>query len=195
MARQNKPTALKALEGNKGKRGLNNNEPQPDNLNELEPSAWLPEAAQLVWRELAFKLRKAGVLTVIDVPALEKMCVAIATYRRATLALYGVELVEAAPKEEKAGGDRKDKARPIGFTAPQVDADKPGEEKTKPAAPAGAMLNPWAIVQSMSFKQATLLMRDFGMTPAARSRVLVEPNGDLFGNGSGQSKEAKYFGS
>ena len=72
------------MEGNRGKRGLNNQEPDPDYLNELEPSAWLPEDAKLVWRELAFKLRKAKVLTVLDVPPLEDLCVTIATYRRAT---------------------------------------------------------------------------------------------------------------
>ncbi len=36
-----KPTELKVLEGNRGKRGLNRKEPDADFLDDLEPSAWL----------------------------------------------------------------------------------------------------------------------------------------------------------
>jgi len=164
MPTPTKPTALKALEGNRGKRPLNKNEPEPDLLNDLEAPEWLPEPAKAVWRELAWKLRKAKVLTVLDVPALEKACVAIATYRAATLAC-GMEFLIA--------GKAKDGAA---------------------ALPAGKAMNPWLIIQSMSFKQAMVLLREFGMTPAARSRVMIDPQLGLFGNGnSGQDKNTSYF--
>lgn len=42
-------------------------------------------------------------------------------------------------------------------------------------------LNPWMIVQSMTFKQAMAVLREFGMSPAARARVMVQPQDDLFG--------------
>lgn len=51
------------------------------------------------------------------------------------------------------------------------------------AVETGEHINPWLIVQSMSFKQAMAVFQQFGMSPAARSRVAVNPQGDLFGNG------------
>lgn len=187
------------MEGNRGKRSLNRNEPDPDYLDDLAPSAWLPEDAKVVWRELAFRLRKAKVLTMLDVHPLEKLCVAIATYRRATLAINGGELIE---KNGKAGDAGKDApaSRPIGFVSlgegsdGQAGAGELAKGNAKPAAAASganATLNPWVIVQSMSFKQATLLMREFGMTPAARSRVMIDPQLGLFGGE--QEKSAQYF--
>lgn len=203
MGRPSKPTELKVLEGNRGKRALTKGEPQPDFLNELVPPAWLPADAAAVWSELAFKLRASKVLTVLDVPALEKMCVAIATYRRATLAACGMELIEKSGESTGEKGKSEKPHRPMGFVgmaksvdAPQGDAmaEAKGEAKVPAAPPAGgATLNPWLIVQSMAFKQATALMREFGMTPAARSRVLIDPNFGLFGNGDSQEKGKSYF--
>jgi P27 family predicted phage terminase small subunit len=199
MPTPRKPTELKAIEGNRGKRSLNRNEPQPDFLNELAPPAWLPADAAAVWSELAFRLRATKVLTVLDVPAFETTCVAIATYRRATRAVAGFELIEKdADAREPRDGKKK---RPIGFGvgAEPGAAEVPNvaDVENKPAVPAtGSQLNPWLIVQSMAFKQATAMLREFGMTPAARSRVLIDPQLGLFGGGNGSGKEDKgstYF--
>ena len=191
MSRPRKPTELKLLEGNKGKRAQNSQEPQPDFLNDLEPPAWLPDDAKAIWRELAFRLRATKVLTILDVPALEKMCVAIATWRRATLAAHGVELIDKADEKE-AKREPEKAARAIGFTAEQKSAADPEKGQAEASAKrAGGALNPWLIVQSMAFKQATALMREFGMTPAARSRVMVDPQLGLFGNAG--EKKADYF--
>jgi len=37
------------------------------------------------------------------------------------------------------------------------------------------------VAQSMAFKQANSIMQQFGMTPVARTRVVVNSKGDLFG--------------
>lgn len=42
-------------------------------------------------------------------------------------------------------------------------------------------LSPWMLVQSMTFKQGMAALREWGATPAARSRVMVDPQGDMFG--------------
>lgn len=42
-------------------------------------------------------------------------------------------------------------------------------------------LSPWMMLQSMSFKQGMAALREWGATPAARSRVMVDPQTQLFG--------------
>lgn len=55
----------------------------------------------------------------------------------------------------------------------------------------GDSLNPWVIVQSMSFKQTFAVFQQFGMSPAARTRIAIQPQGDLFGDQD--NKAAVYF--
>ena len=141
MARPTKPTALKLIEGNKGKRSLNKHEPDPEYLNDLTAPEWLPESAKKVWDEIVPALRQAKVLTKIDVPMLCKGCVAISQYRLASRML-GDDLVIN------------------------------GEKATS--------LNQWMVAQSMAFKQAMAVFQQFGMSPAARTRIAIQPQGDLF---------------
>lgn len=46
----------------------------------------------------------------------------------------------------------------------------------------GQMLNQWLVAQQMCGKRAEAFMAKFGMDPAARSRIMVNPQGNLFGN-------------
>ena len=43
-------------------------------------------------------------------------------------------------------------------------------------------INPLASYQSMMFKQALAMERELGGTPAARTRIAVQPQGDMFGS-------------
>lgn len=155
-----KPTALKLVTGNPGKRGINKQEPDPTYLHDLTPPGWLDEPAAEVWDEVAPKLRAARVLTEIDVQALAMGCVAIAQYRRA-VRRTGTDLVKSKLMETEDGQIQE----------------------------TGEQVNPWYIVQSMSFKQAMAVFAQFGMSPAARTRIAVQPQGDLF-DGQGP---ASYF--
>jgi len=155
MGRPAKPTALKVVGGNAGKRALNKNEPDPDYLQDLTPPAHLSTAASAVWNDLAPKLRQARVLTQLDAVALEMMCNAVSMYRLAVA--------------------------------------NAGEKPLARSAETGTVsLSPWMIAQSMAFKQATAIMAQFGMTPAARSKVCINPQGDLFGPDN-KNPTAKYF--
>jgi P27 family predicted phage terminase small subunit len=130
-------------------------------LQDLTPPSWLDAAAAAVWNETAPKLRAARVLTEIDAQLLAMGCVSIAQYRQ-SVQRTGSALVKTAIKEDKEGNPYE----------------------------TGEQINPWFIVQSMSFKQAMAVFREFGMSPAARTRIAIQPQGDLFGD---NEKSAGYF--
>lgn len=159
MARVHKPTALKIIEGNKGKRALNKSEPDPEYLNDLAAPKFLSESAAMVWDEIVPNLRSARMLTKVDVPMLAMGCTAIAQYRVAA-SKADINLV----KSKIIVGDE---GQPV---------------------ETGEHVNPWLIVQSMSFKQAMAVFQQFGMSPAARTRISVNPQGELF-----DGKAASYF--
>jgi len=71
--RKPKPTALKVLEGNPGKRPLNENEPVPPKGSIKCPTWLLPEAKK-EWKRLAPPLEAMGVLTIADISAFEGYC-------------------------------------------------------------------------------------------------------------------------
>lgn len=80
--RKPKPTALKILEGNPGKRPLNENEPIPPKGNIKCPTWLLPEAKK-EWKRLAPSLEAMGVLTMADLTAFEGYCQAYARWKEA----------------------------------------------------------------------------------------------------------------
>lgn len=77
-----KPTALKILEGNPGKRPLNENEPIPPKAS-LKCPAWLLPEAKKEWKRLAPALESMGVLTSADITAFEGYCQAYARWKEA----------------------------------------------------------------------------------------------------------------
>jgi P27 family predicted phage terminase small subunit len=68
-----KPTHLKLLEGNPGKRPLNQNEPKPKPIAPKPPS-WLDKEAKKEWKRVAPELERLGLLTVVDGAALAAYC-------------------------------------------------------------------------------------------------------------------------
>lgn len=77
-----KPTVLKVLQGNPGKRPLNTNEPKPQPIAPKPPS-WLPREAKREWKRLAPELEKLGLLTIVDGTAFANYCLAYARLREA----------------------------------------------------------------------------------------------------------------
>ena len=82
--RKPKPTALKVLEGDRGKgrRPLNEHEPVPPRGGVKCPSWLLPEAKK-EWKRLAASLEAMGVLTMADLTAFAGYCQAYARWREA----------------------------------------------------------------------------------------------------------------
>lgn len=55
------------------------------------------------------------------------------------------------------------------------------------------MLNQWLVAQQACGKRAESFMAKFGMDPASRSRVMVNPQGDLFGASDKPSGTGRFF--
>jgi len=70
-----KPTKLKIVEGNRGKRKLDlSAEPQPDPVSDLTAPETLSGIAKAEWQRTAKHLHKIGLLSCIDRQALEAYC-------------------------------------------------------------------------------------------------------------------------
>lgn len=88
-----KPTHLKVLEGNPGKRPLNVKEPKPKPTAPKCP-VWLGPIAKKEWRRVVPELERLGLLTVVDGAALEGYCESYSKW---------VELSQFLKKFEKQG--------------------------------------------------------------------------------------------
>ena len=139
MGRPTKPTHLKLIAGNPGKRKLPANEPQPRKVTSLRPPSWMKgDLARKKWRELAPDLQANGLLTELDVTALALLCQAHEHYEqsRAIVAAEGF------------------------FTE---------------GATGTLVKHPAVRVMDGAWDHLVLLMKEFGMTPAARTRISVQP--------------------
>lgn len=81
--RKPKPTAVKVLEGNPGKRELNTNEPKPKRTKLPKCPEWLETEAKAEWKRLAKNLFELGLLTDLDVQVFASYCQAYARWREA----------------------------------------------------------------------------------------------------------------
>lgn len=95
-----KPTALKILAGNPGKRPLNPREPQPSAQAPRCP-AWLPKEAKREWRRIVPELEAMRVLTRVDGDALTAYCQTYARWRAAEEFL--VQHGEVYPLRDESG--------------------------------------------------------------------------------------------
>ena len=78
-----KPTRLRILEGNPGKRPLNKAEPQPSLGLTVQCPAWMSVEAKRIWRKLRPILERMGVFTEADAWALAMLCETLAEFRAA----------------------------------------------------------------------------------------------------------------
>lgn len=96
-----KPTNLKVLEGNPGKRPLPKNEPKPAPIAPKCPS-WLPAAGKRLWKQLAPKLSALGLFTEVDGAAFAAMCLHWALLTEAAVDLKRRGAVVDSAREDGA---------------------------------------------------------------------------------------------
>lgn len=79
--RKPKPTAIKELEGNPGKRQLNTNEPKPTGA--APCPEWLEDDAKTEWFRLSEQMERLGILTEVDMAAFAGYCQSYARWKAA----------------------------------------------------------------------------------------------------------------
>jgi P27 family predicted phage terminase small subunit len=82
QGRKPKPTAIKALEGNPGKRALNQAEPKPRVIKPKAPEH-LGDEEKAKWKAIVRELHPLGLVTSIDVDALAMYCVIFVRWMKA----------------------------------------------------------------------------------------------------------------
>jgi len=93
-----KPTALKNLSGNPGKRALNGVEPQFDVPGRMLPAPdYLTEEGKVIWRDLGKMLLNAGLFATVDKYALGMFCASAARWMEAERKLQKEPAVITSP--------------------------------------------------------------------------------------------------
>jgi P27 family predicted phage terminase small subunit len=149
-----KPTALKLLQGNPGRRPINESEPKPEAGVPAMPD-YLDAAAQAEWDRLIPILTKMRVLTVADGAELALYCQTHSRLLEAEeeITRLGVTLEEAITRDRGDGSDPK----VIGYKYKK---------------------NPAVTVRTECIKMLRAFLSDFGLSPAARTRVHAAPTDD-----------------
>jgi P27 family predicted phage terminase small subunit len=148
-----KPTKLKILNGNPGKRPLNDAEPEPT------PGAsmpdWLSPSAKAEWKRIIVELKLHGLVTRLDRAALAAYCQAYAELKWATTTLDKEGRIVAVYAHTEAGDILLDSKR------------KPVAESYKP--------HPAVKLQRDAFARVKAFLAEFGLTPSSRTRVHAAP--------------------
>ncbi|MGM0582935.1 MAG: phage terminase small subunit P27 family [Bacteroidota bacterium] len=99
--RKSKPTNLKVLQGNPGKRKISENEPFPKEIKKVpDPPSRMDYYAKKTWKSLAPKLADLGLLTEIDLTTFGTYCEDYAVLIRAQNKLQEEGLTYISPKGE-----------------------------------------------------------------------------------------------
>ncbi|QRF55750.1 phage terminase small subunit P27 family [Variovorax paradoxus] len=135
-----KPTHLKVVSGNPGKRAINKREPKPKREIPSCP-AYLSDVGKVAWGRLGVLLDRMGVLTEADGPALERLCDCYA------------ELLELRDSLSSQG-------------------------RTYETDGGLIKANPAAAMFADADRRFKSYLVEFGLTPAARSKVQAAPDDD-----------------
>ena len=142
--RKPKPSHLKLVRGNPGRRPLNEREPVPSSKLP-SPPAFLSDEAKVEWGRVSEELYRIGILSCIDRAALGAYCQAYARWGQAESAI-----AKMAERDQLTGGLMIKTTNGNAIQNPLVGtANKAAADMVRYAA-------------------------EFGMTPSARSRINAE---------------------
>ena len=141
--RPRKPTAIKVLEGNPGKRPLNINEPVYSGSPEM-PN-WLNKEAKLEWNRIVPELDGVGLLQRVDLAMISGYCQAWGLYIEAEKILQEKGRYYDIPKYTKEGE--------LSYTFLQV--------------------RPEVATSNTAMTQIIKFCQEFGLSPSSRTRLTV----------------------
>ena len=151
-----KPTNLRVLEGNPGKRPLNTNEPKPRASKSIPaPPSTLGRDGKREWRRLAKELSRMNLLTQLDLTLFHMYCQAYDRWWDASREVKKNGMVVLTPN---------------GYQ----------------------MQSPYLSIANRAMEQMEKYLAHFGMSPASRTRVGVDPTGTDGGSGSNPVREFLY---
>ena len=145
--RKPKPTHLKLVEGNRGKRALNKDEPVPERALP-SPPAFLSDAAKVEWGRVSEELYRLGLLSNIDRAILAAYCQTYGQWQAAETAI-------AAMAEKD----------PV-FRGLVIETTN-----------GNLIQNPLVGVANRSKADLARYAAEIGMTPSARSRISTPASG------------------
>lgn len=169
--RKAKPTHIKLLEGNPGKRPLPTKEPKPERGKPPCPSH-LPKRAKKVFRSASTVLDAMGVLTVADGQALELLALAVDEYHDAREVILAAAL-------EKHRARAKSIGETLGEAAERAALEAPVDQRLgltyATITPNGIMIrnHPAVAIRSDAWRRARAMLSEFGLTPSSRTKVQV----------------------
>lgn len=147
------PTTLKLLNGNPGRRPLNDREPQFTPAG-VKPPAWLTRRAKVEWKRVAPELQAMGMLTTVDQAALASFCTAVSDVEEYTRLINREGRMVRIPLVKRNGDPVTDAAGNVMFVS-----------KPHPALK-------WL---AEAHRQVRAFAAEFGFSPAQRSRVKAGP--------------------
>lgn len=173
MSRRPKPTALKELAGNPGKRPLNASEPHPTKGIPEMPKGLAP-AARREWHRITHDLMALGVLTVIDGKALAMYCDAYSDWQEAQRNCRKDGMWIDTPVLDKGN-------MPIQLN----------DGRWMMVRKENAAFN----IKCKAIKTMKAFLIEFGLTPASRSKLKMpkkeetDPMEDFLNSGPGQTSD------
>jgi len=163
MGGRPKPTKLKLLDGNPGKRPINDNEPKPRPVRPRCPS-WLSKNAKKQWKKRVSALERLGLLTEIDDVAYALLCAEIDQFIVSDEFIQQKGIYFAVRGKQPADKEGN----------PLLD----GDGKTIPAPIVNLIPFPQVAMRNRALQNIKSLLAEFGMTPAARSRISLTAEGE-----------------
>jgi P27 family predicted phage terminase small subunit len=153
-----KPSKLKTLEGNPGKRPLPLNEPRPAAAMPACP-AFIKGSARKEWQRLAPELYQLGLLTRVDRAALAGYCIAWEQFEQADQELARLNRSYRDALKQR----RKNPRQILPVSNGMISITSNGN----------AIMEPLLSVRKQALELMHKFLTEFGMTPASRSRIVV----------------------
>jgi phage terminase small subunit len=155
-----KPSKLKELEGNPGKRALPAKEPKPQLALPSCPS-FIKGPGRKEWKRIAPELLQLGLLTRLDRAALTAYCIA-----------WGqLEEVEHELARAKKANREMNRLRKKNPNLKAMDTNG----MVSITSNGNSVIEPLLSVRKQALEQMHKFLIEFGMTPASRSRISGEP--------------------